>query len=117
MEHYRGERTARLSAPPPRNFIDPYCDPYSEFSVLVQIESADWERAGATFVVFDCTPEENKEGEENEVYVTRDVPWGDLEDFVDSVGYCLHHMAPTMGRDEMTDVYGERLRGGFSDWA
>lgn len=118
VEHYRGEKAARLSAPPPRNFIDPYCDAYSQFSVLVQIGEVEWEMAGATFVVFDCAPEEDdEEPEEPEMYVTRNVPWGDLEDFVDSVGYCLHHMAPAMGRDEMTDVYEERLRGGFSDWA
>lgn len=118
VEHYRGEKAARLSAPPPRNFIDPYCDAYSEFSVLVQIEKTNWEAAGATFVVFDCAPEKGEEGEEEpEMHVTRNVPWGDLGDFVDSVGYCLHHMAPAMGRDEMTDIYEERLRGGHSEWA
>ena len=85
--------------------------------MLVQVEEVEWEREGATFVVFDCALEEDDGGEENEVYVTRNVPWGDLEDFVDSVGYCLHHMAPAMGRDEMTDVHEERLRGGHSDWA
>jgi len=113
MTHYRAERTSRLSAPPPRNFIDSYRDPYSAFSMLVQVESPDWETEGATLALFDMTSRYDGEGEQPSTNVDRNVPWGGDE----SVGIRLQRMAGGTRRDEMTNAYEERLREGHSDWA
>ena len=117
MEHYRAERAARHYAPAPRNFIDTYHDPYGRFKVLVQIESVHWETVGATLVHFDSTSRYDDEGESPSTHIARNVPWGDLEQFVGSVSTYFHHMAGPSGREHMAEAYEERLRAGYSDWA
>lgn len=115
-QHYRGEKASRQSAPPPRNFIDPYSDAYGEFQFFVQIEAADWETTGATLVSFDSTSRFDDEGTPPSTHVERNRPWGDQEDFVSSVGASLKQIAGDIGRDEMTEAYEERLSSGHSDW-
>lgn len=116
VEHYRGEKASRQSASPPRNFIDPYSDAYSHFKFFVQIEGADWEETGATLVSFDSTSRYDEKGTPHSTHVDRNRPWGDQEDFVNSVGASLKKIAGDMGRDEMTEAYEERLSGGHSHW-
>lgn len=111
MEHCRGEKAARQSASPPRNFVDPYSDAYSRFKFFVQIEVADWEEIGATLVSFDSTSRYEDEGTPPSTHIDRNRPWGDQENFVDSVGATLNRIAGDTGRDEMTEAYEERLSG------
>ena len=117
MEHYYGEKAARQSAPPPQNFIDPYHDQYGRFKVLVQIESADWEAAGATVAFFESTSRYDDEGEPPSTHIKRNVPWGDLESSGNFVGTSFHNIAGSTGREDMADAYEQRLRAGHSDWA
>lgn len=114
MSHYRSKQAARQSAPPPRNFIHLYRTATDECKVLVQIDSADWRKAGATFVIFDATsPWLDDEAEPPSTHIHRNVPWVDQSQFDDSLGTHLHHLA---GQDEMNTVYHERLSAGHSDW-
>jgi hypothetical protein len=115
MAHYRAERASRLSAAPPRNFIETYRDPASAFNWLAQIEDPEWELEGATGVMFDMTPRILDDDEPPATSIECGVPLGGGG--LDSVGMFLDSMAGGTGRDEMTDAYEERLSGGHSDWA
>lgn len=120
MEHYRSEMAARLSKPPPRNFIGPYCSEYSEFNLLVQIDSVDWKVTGATLALFDATSRLDDEGEPPRSHIHRNVPWGDeTTSYHDPqyLGMRLHDISRTTGCHEMDSVYQERLSEGHSDWA
>lgn len=116
-QHYRNEKASRQHASPPRNFIDSYSDTYGQFEFFVQIEAADWEETGATLVFFDSTSRYDDEGTPLSTHIDHNTPWGDQEDFVNSVGTSLNYIAGDIGRGEMTEVYEDRLSGGLSDWA
>jgi hypothetical protein len=115
-QHYRHEKASRQHASPPRNFIDPYSNAYSQFKIFVQIEAADWEEAGATLVFFEITSRYDDEGTPPSTHIDRNRPWGDQEDFVNSVGASLKQIAGDIGRDDMTEAYENRLSGGHYDW-
>lgn len=115
MSHYRGEKATRTSESPPKNFIDPYHSPYSQCNVLVQIDSADWQTTGATYVIFDATSQDDDDDEPPSTYIHRNVAWDDQSG--NSLGNRLHRMAGGGGQNDMNDAYYERLSDGHSDWA
>jgi hypothetical protein len=83
----------------------------------VQIEAADWKETGATLVSFDSTSRYDDKGTPPSTHIHRNRPWGDQEDFVNSVNASLKQTAGDVGQDEMTEAYEHRLSSGHSDWA